>query len=137
MKKYVWTRKSNDDIWNGGICHSVRECVEEAQYEGYKDTDVFALGYAIPYVVDYVDGDLIIDALQEEAYDELGEVSEGWLDHITLKQREDLNNRLLSVVLDWLKECEEEPTFYKVEPFDELTLQEALEKYENKGETKK
>jgi len=44
MKKYVWTRKSNDDLWNGGICHSVRECVEEARYEGYKDTDVFALG---------------------------------------------------------------------------------------------
>ena len=130
MKKgYAWTRKSNDDIWLGGICDSVKECIEEARYEGYEDSDTFALGYTVPYEVDYIDGDLVIEALQEQAYDELGEVSEDWLDNITREQREDLNNRLLKVVLEWLKDCKEEPSFYKVEPFDELTLQEALEKY--------
>ena len=130
MKKgYAWTRKSNDDIWRGGICDSVKECIEEARYEGYEDSDTFALGYALPYEVDYIDGDLVIEALQEQAYDELGEVSESWLDSITREQREDLNNRLLKVVLEWLKDCKEEPSFYRVEPFDELTLQEALKKY--------
>ena len=130
-KRYAWTRKSNDDIWRGGICHSVKECVEEARDEGYKDTDTFAIGYCIPYDVNYVDADRVIEELQEHAYDEVGEVSESWLDSITIEQREDLGNRLLKVVLEWLKDCNEEPYFYTVEPFDELTLQEALIKYDD------
>lgn len=133
-RQYAWSRKSNDDIWYGGICDTVKECVEEARFDGYKDTDTFAIGYAVPYEVNYIDGDLLIEYLQEQACDEIGEVAESWLDSITREQREDLNNRLLKVVLKWLKDCKEEPTFYKVEPFDELTLQEALQKYTHETE---
>lgn len=129
MKKYAWSRHSDDEIWHGGVCNSVKECVEEARLEDYKDTDTFAIGYVEPYQVDYVNSDMIIEYLQEDAYDEIGEVSESWLDSITTEQREDLESRVLKVVLEWLKDCKEEPTFYKVLPFDELTLQEALQKY--------
>lgn len=128
-KRYVWTKSSSDDLWRGGICHSVKECIEEARYEDYKDTDTFALGYAENYEVNYVNSDLIIEFLQEQAYDEIGECAEDWLDSITKEQREDLESRVLKVVLQWLKDCKEEPTFYTVSPFDELTLQEAEQKY--------
>ena len=30
-KKYAWSRSKTDDIWLGGICDSVKECVEEAK----------------------------------------------------------------------------------------------------------
>lgn len=128
-QRYAWTRSITDDIWRGGICDSVKECIEEARFEDYEDTDTIAIGYAEPYQVDYVNSDLIIEYLQEAAYEDLGEVTDGWLDCITKEQREDLENRILKVVLEWLKDCKEEPTFYKVEPFDELPLQEALKKY--------
>lgn len=130
--KYTWTHKSNDEIWRGGPCDTIKECIEEAKAEDYQDTDTIAIGYAIPYEVDYIDGDLVIEYLQQTAYDEIGEVTDGWLDYITREQREDLNNKLLKVVLQWLKDCKEEPDFYKVEAFDELTIQEALKKYGNK-----
>ena len=32
-KKYAWSRNKTDDIWYGGICDSVKECVEEAKAE--------------------------------------------------------------------------------------------------------
>lgn len=134
MKKYAWSRHSDDEIWRGGVCNSVKECVEEARLEDYKDTDAFAIGYVEPYQVDYVNSDMIIEYLQENAYDEIGEVSEGWLDSITREQREDLESKVLKVVLEWLKDCKEEPTFYKVLPFDELTLKEALQKYDHPTE---
>ena len=134
MRKYAWSVRISDDIWRGGPCDSVKECIEEARLEGYKDTDTFALGYIEPYQTNYVNGDLIIEHLQQNAYDEVGEVAEGWLDDISIEQRADLNGRLEKVVSEWLKDCKEEPTFYKVLPFDELTLQEALQKYNHPTE---
>ena len=134
MKKYAWSKRINDEIWRGGPCDSVKECIEEARLEDYKDTDTFALGYIEPYQTNYVNGDLIIEHLQQNAYDEVGEVAECWLDDISREQREDLNDRLKKVVSEWLKDCKQEPTFYKVLPFDELTLQEALKKYDHPTE---
>jgi hypothetical protein len=94
MKKYAWSSKINDEIWRGGPCDSVKECIEEARLEGYRDTDTFALGYIEPYQTNYVNGDLIIEHLQQNAYDEVGEVAECWLDDISREQREDLNDRI-------------------------------------------
>ena len=131
MKKYAWSRHKTDEIWRGGICDSVKECVEEAKAEGYTDTETFAIGYIEPYQVDYVNADQIIEYLQEDAAENVGEVSEDWLTNITSEQYADLESRVRKVVLEWLKECNEEPTFYKVLPFDELTLQEALQKYDH------
>lgn len=134
MKKYAWTKHKTDEIWYGGPCDSVKECVEEARQEGYIDAELFAIGYIEPYQVEYVNSDLIIEYLQQDANDEIGEVAEDWLSGVSREQRADLENRVLKVVLEWLKDCKEEPTFYKVLPFDELTLQEAMQKYDHPTE---
>lgn len=134
MNKYAWSRRIDDEIWRGGPCDSVKECVKEARLENYEDTDTFALGYIEIYQTNYVNGDLIIEHLQQNAYDEVGEVAECWLDDISREQREDLNDRLEKVVLEWLKDCKQEPTFYKILPFAELTLQEALQMYDHPTE---
>ena len=36
MKKYAWSRHIDDEIWHGGPCDSIRECLREAYDEGYK-----------------------------------------------------------------------------------------------------
>lgn len=133
-KKYAWSRNIDDEIWRGGPCDSVKECAEEAKSEGYNDTDTFAIGYVEPYQVKYVNSDQIIEYLQQDAFDEVGETAEDWLNYITKEQREDLESRVTKVVLQWLKDCKEEPTFYKVLPFDDLSLQEALQKYGSQTE---
>lgn len=134
MKKYAWSRRKTDEIWRGGPCDSVKECVEEARCEDYKDTDTFAIGYIEPYQVNYVNAEQIIDFLQQDAYEEVGEVSEDWLTGITSEQYADFESRVRKVVLEWMKDCKEEPSFYKIEPFDELTLKEALQKYDHPTE---
>lgn len=129
MKKYAWSKRKNDEIWYGGPCDSISECVEEAKAEGYTDTETFAIGYIEPYQVDYVNADQIIEYLQEDAVENVGEVAEDWLTDITSEQYADLERRVRKIVLEWLKDCKEEPSFYKILPFDELTLQEALQIY--------
>lgn len=133
-KKFAWSRSKTDEIWRGGPCDTVKECVEEARLEDYNDTDTFAIGYVEPYQVQCVNSDQIIEFLQQDAYDEVGEVTDDWLRCITKEQRETLESRVLNVVLQWLRDCREEPTFYKVLPFDELTLQEALREYDHPTE---
>ena len=127
--KIAWSKRIDDDIWRGGPCDSVLECVKEAEKEDYKESDTIALGVVEKYHVGYVNVDMIIEHMQQDAYDTVGEVAEDWLDNITIKQRRDLEGRVEDVVKEWLKEIGEEPTFYKVLPFDELTLKEAKEKY--------
>lgn len=127
--KIAWTDKISNDIWHGGPCDTIAECIEEAKNEGYNDEDLIAFGNVIPYIINDINGDQIIEYLQEMAWDKVGEVSEDWLNDITLEQRKDLESRILSTVKEWLKSCNEEPSFYTVEPYDELTIKEAIEKY--------
>ena len=121
-QRYAWTHKTTDDIWQGGLCDSIEECIEEALLCGYEVGQTIAVGLAEPYKVTYVCADRIIEDLQEEAYDEVGEVSDGWLDSVTKEQRESLCEKLLKAVLEWLKECGEEPSFYKVHPIAEPVI---------------
>lgn len=130
--KYAWSRMSDDEIWHGGPCNSIQECVREASDEGYTAEDTFALGYLEDYTLDLCFADHLIEYLQEDAYDEVGEVAYDWLDSVDRDQRESLNNRITEVVKEWLKEIHEEPNFYKVLPFNECTLQEALEIHREK-----
>lgn len=127
MKQYAWTRHSDDEIWRGGPCNSIRECVEEAYDEGYSRDDTFALGLIERYEVNYDLAIDIIERLYEDACDEVGEVAECWLDSVKRPELDKLNERIIPIVKEWLKEIGEEPSFYKVLPFEECTLREALE----------
>lgn len=132
MKQYAWSRQSDDEFWYGGPCDSIRECVEEAQDEGYKLTDNIALGLIKHYEVNYDFAEDIVERLREDACDEVGEASDGWLDSVKRPELDKLNARILPIVREWLKEIHEEPIFYTVLPFEECTLTEALEFHQSK-----
>lgn len=127
MKEYAWSRKIDDEIWWGGPCDSIKECIEEAQYEGYELTDTIALARIEPYEINYDFAQDIVERLCEDAWDEVGEASDGWLDSAKRPELDELNARILPIVCEWLKEIHEEPGFYKVLPFEECTLKEAME----------
>ena len=126
-KEYSWSRHSDDEIWRGGPCDTIRECVEEAFDEGYSMDDTFALGLIERYEVNYDFATDIVERLYEDACDEVGEVADGWLDSVKRPEIDKLNERIIPIVKEWLKEIGEEPSFYKVLPCEECTLREALE----------
>lgn len=126
-KRYSWSRNSDDEIWRGGPCDSIRECVKEASDEGYRPDETIAIGLIEDYEVNYDFAQDIIEHLAEDAYEEVGEASDGWLDSTKKEDLDRLNDRLIPIIKEWLKEIHEEPCFYKVLPFEECTLQEALE----------
>jgi hypothetical protein len=132
MKRYAWTRSIDDEIWRGGPCDSIKECVEEALDEGYGLDDSIALGYVIDYEIDHDFSDEIVYRLSEDAFDIVGEASDGWLDYVKKEELEVLNDRVMEVVKQWLKEIKEEPAFYSIEPFNSGTLLELLENEKTK-----
>lgn len=132
IKRYAWSRKSDDEIWRSGPCDSIKECVDEALEEDFKMDDTLALGLIEEYKIGTAFADIIIEYLQQDAYDEVGEVSEDWLNDVTKDQRDLLDNLLQKSVLAWLSTINEKPTFYKVLPCEECTLKEALEIHNSK-----
>ena len=124
--KYAWSRNSDDEIWRGGPCDTIKECVEEALDEDYGLDDFIALGLIEGYEVNYDFAQDIVERLCEDAWDEVGEASDGWLDSAKKAQLDLLNERITPIVKEWLKEIGEQPSFYKVLPFEECTLKEAL-----------
>lgn len=131
-EKYAWSRRSDDDIWHGGPCETIRECVEEAIDDGYTLTDTFAIGLIEKYNINVDFADIIIEYLQQDAYEEVGEVSEDWLDYIDRSKIAELNDRIHKVVVEWIKEVNEEPTFYSIAPCFSGTLEEAIEVHKEK-----
>lgn len=134
--KYAWSRNSDDEIWRGGPCDTIKECVEEAYDEGFEMTDTFAIGHIEPYKIDCDFADFLVERLAEDAYDEVGEIAYDWLGSVSKEAYEKLNEKITDVVKKWLKEIHEEPTFYKVLPCEECTLQEALNMYEDSVKNK-
>ncbi len=132
MKRYAWTKSIDDEIWRGGPCDSIKECVEEALDEGYGLDDSIALGYVIDYEIDHDFSDEIVYRLGEDAFDTVGEASDGWLDCVKKEDLEVLNDRVMEVIKQWLKEIKEEPAFYSIEPFNSGTLLELLENEKTK-----
>jgi hypothetical protein len=118
-REYAWADSASDEIWRGGPCDSAKECMEEAVSLGdYKNGDTIAVGIIERYVP-YVDANRLIEWMQEDAVDEVGEIADDWLADISKKELGDLHERLSSTTLDWLKQYNLMPTFYKVHPLAE------------------
>lgn len=119
-REYAWTDNTSDEIWRGGPCDSAEECMKEAVALGdYKNGDTIAVGILERYVPSYVDTDRLIEGLQEAAVDEMGEIADDWLWDISKEELGVLNERLLSTTLEWLKQYNLMPSFYKVHPLAE------------------
>ena len=71
------------------------------------------------YYQDEIDPDDIIETLQDYAYDEGGEYSEGYLDNITDEQKGILKERLNKIWKDFKKEFNLEANFFSVENIEE------------------
>ncbi|MZK54092.1 hypothetical protein GT715_28065 [Clostridium beijerinckii] len=108
--------ESNNEIWSSDIdCNSREEAIEEgmkaAKEDGLKS---FRIGRQEYCSMAHIDAGTIIENAQEQLYEEIGEVSETYLDDITKDQEKELEKALNEVFYNWHKKHKLFPSCYKV-----------------------
>lgn len=128
MNKYFWNFNEHEEVWHNSY-PTIEDCIEEAKLEkedrGLTQNHVF-IGEVEPYIPS-IDVEYVIDNLGEAAYQECGECSEGWLDGLNKKQEEILEERLNKVLIDWLEETNNNPSFGKFMKISKYNLQTGKE----------
>lgn len=117
--KYTW-ETSETDIWRHDIFDTVEDCILDAK-ENYcieSGTEI-VVGEVVPWEP-YVFAGNILENLEENAYDECGEVAEDWYayDYKSEEGRkslDELSDKLTEIVKQWLKDNGTYPWFYRIE----------------------
>lgn len=68
---------------------------------------------------DFIDADDIIEMAKDRAYED-NEYAEGYLDDITKEKEQELNK----LIIDWLNNNAEQPTFFTVKNIKQITSEE-------------
>lgn len=108
--------ETDNEIWSSDLdCESREECitlgVPLAQEDGLCS---FRIGQKIPSVSPRIDVDLLLDNACDQLYDEVGEVSEGFLDDVTKEQQDELDEQLNEVFSNWMNKYKFEPKCYTI-----------------------
>lgn len=113
MKQYSWEFNEDDELWGKDTYDTVEECIEAAKAEnkldGNRHTWVF-VGRNIDFVP-YVDAENVLEAIQEQAAEECGQIGHDWYayDHKKQNELEELNESLSKVVIEWLEKLDIRP----------------------------
>jgi len=115
-KQYTWEKDENEELWRHDTFESIEDCILDAKenYE-HKVGDIIYIGETELYIPS-VDAESILENIEEQAYETIGECAENW-DIYDYKKREELyelSNELTEVVNNWLKKYNREPSFYSV-----------------------
>ena len=116
--KYIW-EYDETDIWKHDLFDTVEDCILDAK-ENYlieSGTEI-VVGEAVLWEP-YVSAELILEQLQEDAYEECGEVAEDWYayDHKSKEGRkslDELSDKITEIVKQWLKDNGTYPDFYMI-----------------------
>ena len=118
--KYTWEYSENEEYWTKDVFDSVEDCIEDAK-ENYdiKPGETIVIGEPF-YWEPYVSSINILESLEENAYEEVGEVAENWYayDYKSEEGRkslDELSDKLTEIVKQWLKDNGTYPDFYKIE----------------------
>lgn len=124
---YSWAGHENQKIWNNGKFETVEDCIRGAMGSGYIYGDTIYVGLCVDVEIGGIDLSLQLDAVEENMYDQVGEVSEGWdISGITEKRRsiyELYEERLEELVKDYIREIGEEPGFWQIIDIRPITIE--------------
>lgn len=95
--------------------------------DDYNKTSIFEIGEGKPFVP-YVDSDLIIEQVAEQASWQCGEIGDEWLNwnDITKEQRKELQDNMQKTFDEWLRKHSLEPTFFNVIHIEEIDAKDYL-----------
>jgi hypothetical protein len=125
-----------EEIWNNEDFDTREEAIEagfeymkDEYYAEYGTNDILS-GTVIEFEVGqcsihvpHVCVDYIVNQLQEDAYEECGEVAEDFLCNVTKGEVKILEERLNDVVRAWLEDMREEPNFYSITNIETIKLE--------------
>lgn len=113
MGKYTWSSNESDELWQHDCFDTVDECIKDAKENyGYAIGETIAIGETASFVVN-IDAERVLENLEEDAYEECGEAAERWIDYKKGSLNK-LSEKLTQCVNEWLKETEQEPSFYHI-----------------------
>lgn len=115
---FTWTYNENDEIWQHDIFKTEDECILDAKENyGFGYGETIAIGTVVPYTV-FADVDTLLERLEEDAYEECGEVAEGWeissRKHYD-KEMDKLQEEITECINKYLLSIKEMPSFYKID----------------------
>ncbi|MCI8783268.1 MAG: hypothetical protein HFG84_07615 [Dorea sp.] len=123
-KEYSWTENQTDDIWNHGKFDSVEACINDAISYGKKPGEKIVVGICEDYVP-HLSADTLLDQVSENAYEEVGEVAEGWPEFVDRKGYRDadkLQEKIDKAFYEWMEETKQVPGFYCIVPLAESVI---------------
>ena len=125
-----------DDIWDSinefnskeeAILYgkeNFEEIYEEEKGEKFDSriySKVFYVG-KIERFIPSINVDSLLDDIVDNAYDEVGEVAEGFLSLISKEEYDFLEERLNEALSEWLDETRNQPTFWKVSNVEKVIV---------------
>ena len=126
--KYTWA--TIEDIeWSKVEFDSIEECKEDARKNAVEVGYEILIGECVPVKISGIDFDSVLDSVEQDMYDQVGEVSEGWrIGYISgNKERaaviEKYDKKLFDLVMEYLEEINEVPNFYKIINVKEYTVE--------------
>lgn len=113
--EYTWEHSEDEEYWRYDVFDTIEDCIKDAK-ENYdvKSGETIAIGEPV-YYEPQVDAFHILAKLEEDAWDEYGEASEGWDTYNYEKDKEkveELSEKLTEIVKQWLKDNGTYPNFY-------------------------
>lgn len=116
--KYTWEYNDDTELWYNDLFDTVEDCIADARDNYMVEIgETIAVGEVVPYEP-YIMADDVLDKLEEDAYEECGEVAEDWNAYSWKDDKEsldELSNKLTEIVRQWLKDNGTYPYFYKIE----------------------
>ncbi len=120
---YAWTY--DDTAWDsGGVCDTLEKCITQAKDEREcfdPDVKFVYIGEFKEYEP-YVDIEYVIERMEENAYDAVGEFSEDWLNDMTHEEKKELQKIINKTIVNYLKDKGHMPNFGTVEEYKEYSL---------------
>ena len=119
MNEYIWDFDDGAEYWYNDTYETIEECIEDALLTSKEEDEEYDTVYIgeVNKFIPTIDAERILDMLQEDAYEEVGEIGGDWnaYDYKKRNEIDELSEALTEVVHSWLKKCGYYPSFCTIE----------------------
>lgn len=125
---YTWETNEYAEVWRNATSETIEECIEDAkQTLDLKSGDVIYVGECEEdVVVGSINLSYVLENIEEDVYEQVGEVSEGQdISTVTEERRaiyEKYNRKLAEFIKAYIEEIGETPNFYRIANIRSITI---------------
>lgn len=122
--QWMFNTYAGSEFWQSDSFDTKEEAIR-AGLEYYFDTECEQDYYEVGQIglhVPHINIDWLIDNLRDDAYEQSGEAADSWLDKVPKDKQEELSNRMNEVLLNWLQEVNEIPSFGTMKYLEEIKV---------------